>query len=125
MHSALRELRQLRGKDAKAWDSLPKSPYLDEDQAATASPRSTAGKREQEAPQPPVKNEPVSALTHLTASADENSLVQPVGDVAVATSSVPAGSSGATSENETTPDALVVTDSAPTSDLPPPAKTSM
>jgi hypothetical protein len=216
MHRALSELRLLRGKEAKAWEDLPASPYagtavesddeLGRDAQATEgdapaearedvddvspsprvlvrgegggegqgayedevrpsaepvsggssgasssaksaierditprvarpspqpSPRRTR-KREQEAPaahapaaQASRKNEPVSALTHLTASTGENSLVEPVGDIAVATSAVPAGRSATGSENDATPDPLVVTESAPTSIRPPPANSSM
>jgi hypothetical protein len=187
MHRALLELRQLRGKEAKAWEDLPASPYAEEDgdgddaagdenatpsprvclrgegggegqgacgdevrsmmetaldetsEATAASDRTSTPDAARPSPQPsprstgerepelhaPVKNEPASAVTHLTASAGENSLVEPVGDVAVATSSVPAGNSGATSENDATPDALVLTETAPISVLPPPAKISM
>jgi hypothetical protein len=72
----------------------------------------------------PAKNEPVSAATHLTASTGENSLVEPVGEVAVATSAVPDGSSATGSENDATPDALVVTETEPTNVLPPPENSS-
>ena len=179
MQRALRELRLLRSKDARAWEELPESPYS----AAAVGPEPTAltnesrvdGENDPPSPRrgedggeagargvgdarsaksssidlrnrpsrghtvPPHpnplpagereptqrKNEPVSALTHLTTSTGENSLVEPVGDIAVATSSVPAGSSPTGSENDATPDALVVTDSDPTSVRPPPANNSM
>ena len=185
MHRALRELRLLRGKDARAWEDLPESPYagtvvegdegdegddavecehrVDGDtrppshlarefstggernargvEAAGSAESSDAHLRNEPAslhtvpPHPnPLprgerglekeKNEPESALTHFTASTGENSLVEPDGDIAVATSGVPGGSSATGSEKDATPDALVVTDSAPTSDRPPPANSS-